>query len=1773
MAGRRPTPCSIDVLDVLDDDSGSTILSDTESVSSVSSSTTGQRKRTRKRDNRKKTQTHKNLFGPELTVRELNYLRQKESDLAITLRARKPLLEALLLKDDLGDHMMANLLDLLLSVSKIGGDDAKEVYRFLASRQFIQVHLLLIVMKCRMNTGLCSSGNALPKAISVLMAFYRFGCGDTERFQMVAAVIHDTIEYGLDIPERKSYAKGLTDVKKILNNEESGKEESAEDICNIPIFPTAGEVADPETAVLRDATAEEGPSVKNYLECHYRLLREDIVQPLRAVISKYHQVKREEGLDAAKRKCHIIDNVKLHEIITTHTSKGVTFRVQFDTSSLEYVSWETTKILSFGTMVCLTNNHFHDMIFATIAKRDPQWLKKGFVDLRLLRLEDTRLLMSGAHFYMIDSRKYVEESYEVLDAMRQIDTNVLPLVPHVVYQVAENEIFRNLRKDPDMQYDVGPLMKNERTARRSMPRTWRTPLLNKEKWPATDQLCIDEHQLAAIQAALTKQLTVITGPPGTGKTHVGLKLIQLFVLNKDRWSDFTCSSHEGNDGGPLLFMCASRGTLDEYLTGVSFFQRNGIVRWAGQYTRKSLQEYQIENLREKQAVSTANEDQLSSEKLEKCKKRLWYVQDNIANLRTKIFPEEILKVVMDEKHYQKLKAGKELNSCAVILEWLLSNKSCGDDLRKLEEGIPFNLSRFTCQDGDGDAWFEQNLPFVLDSLAPHLSNQTRNFVSKQLTSRDKMTDSESKKVEDVWGLHSRDRWRIYQFWISKLEARGRQRAIAIFKEMEQICLDCQKMHDVIDESILSSASVIGMTASSAAKNRRVLQRINPRVIIIEEGADVLQSITSGIIPSACQQLIIIGDNVPKVDQFQAVRKIADVHGIHATLMQQLVEKNYSVYELKTQHRMSPASSKLSRQLFSYEYQSDQSVIDLPSITGIKHNVFLIDHNIHTSPGNHEASLLLELFSYLLGQGFSRKQISILVSFPAQQKLFGNDMKDRLLTVDNFRGGNDIVLFMSNGSERGSRPGGLLTDQRIATVLSGAGRGLYIIGNFSFLSSQCTMWARLLEEARRLELVDSCLKLTCPHHPDSPINVSSVDGFQLLKEKHGCGLPCQARLDCGHGCKEPCHDHDSEQAKVVCKQPCNKTICENGHKCTRNCSEPCETKCREKMEKKLSCGHFQRLPCLLSPSYATCRDKCERLLSCGHKCAGICGNPCKKEICVEKTKKSNWPCKHTVEVRCCDGPESCPEPCNFVLACGHPCSGTCGKCRRGRLHVVCQQPCGRTLVCGHSCESNCAAQCPPCTKQCQNRCQHSECRKLCGEACIPCKESCLWRCSHVSCAKLCGEPCNRKPCNEPCKKNLPCGHPCIGMCGERCPTKCRVCNREEVTELLFGSEDEEGARFVQLEDCGHVIEVEALDQYMSMTQDSSDDVTIQLKGCPKCKTPIRRNLRYGNIIKQTLGDVENVKTKMRGSESEIESKMNELRAKLSLLRSHTAFRDRFLNEEDLQKLIENLTQRKHLERILACLNRCAFLRAIADIRAKVSTAGANFEFNIRKQAVEMQIRELKNEVVWGELDKFTDQQMNDVQQEISRANLQTQAMMALTRNMAMLNRNMQSRHLRAFDSVVDKDTPFTSEKEVQATRLLRQLKQEVGHVVLGITDQERVEIVKAIGLSQGHWYKCPKGHVYAIGECGGAMEETKCPECGAKIGGGRHRLTAGNRVANEMDGATQAAWPTAAVIGYEDYQEEDQGIDYAQELGIDLQEQFEIERQLREVRYREWDDYD
>lgn len=88
-------------------------------------------------------------------------------------------------------------------------------------------------------------------------------------------------------------------------------------------------------------------------------------------------------------------------------------------------------------------------------------------------------------------------------------------------------------------------------------------------------------------------------------------------------------------------------------------------------------------------------------------------------------------------------------------------------------------------------------------------------------------------------------------------------------------------------------------------------------------------------------------------------------------------------------------------------------------------------------------------------------------------------------------------------------------------------------------------------------------------------------------------------------------------------------------------------------------------------------------------------------------------------------------------------------------------------------------------------------------------------------------------------------------------------------------------------------------------DSSDDDgggannhLIKMKTCPRCSTPIRKSLRYGNVIKQRLEDIAKVKIAAHGNPQEISGTQGRLLARLTVLR-------RFDVKDDLAKDLERL----------------------------------------------------------------------------------------------------------------------------------------------------------------------------------------------------------------------------------------------------------------------------
>ncbi|KAJ3056647.1 hypothetical protein HK097_005321 [Rhizophlyctis rosea] len=113
-------------------------------------------------------------------------------------------------------------------------------------------------------------------------------------------------------------------------------------------------------------------------------------------------------------------------------------------------------------------------------------------------------------------------------------------------------------------------------------------------------------------------------------------------------------------------------------------------------------------------------------------------------------------------------------------------------------------------------------------------------------------------------------------------------------------------------------------------------------------------------------------------------------------------------------------------------------------------------------------------------------------------------------------------------------------------------------------------------------------------------------------------------------------------------------------------------------------------------------------------------------------------------------------------------------------------------------------------------------------------------------------------------------------------------------------------------------------------------------------------------------------------------------------------------------------------------------------------------------------------------------------------------------------------LRAAEGVVPDGYRAVFEKgmnELLATLEEYMKKARLDTFYQAVDQAEKLEIIRAMQSEfhgSGHWYQCPNGHTYTIGECGGAMQSSQCPECGATVGGGGHQLATSNRRDDEFE---------------------------------------------------------
>jgi hypothetical protein len=375
----------------------------------------------------------------------------------------------------------------------------------------------------------------------------------------------------------------------------------------------------------------------------------------------------------------------------------------------------------------------------------------------------------------------------------------------------------------------------------------------------------------------------------------------------------------------------------------------------------------------------------------------------------------------------------------------------------------------------------------------------------------------------------------------------------------------------------------------------------------------------------------------------------------------------------------------------------------------------------------------------------------------------------------------------------------------------------------------------------------------------------------------------------------------------------------------------------------------------------------------------------------------------------------------------------------------------------------------------------------------------------------------------CTKNLPCGHRCPSLCGEECPSLgyCQECCDDDKKSAVvdhiemaeYGDHDVNKDPVVVLP-CGHFFSTSTLDGHFGMSEvyvrtgiDSLEYVALnplahaniseKPRSCPQCRKVVHSINRYGRIFR-----------------------LSELR---SLERKHAISVDQLLSKWRHQ-LEENGKDhaylRKRLEKAKKRIEQGPMMRVYEACPPETRDL-----CEVPKPPLTQLIRciELLGRVYSVGAEKKDDELYTKAKEAFMEA-------MELADSSSSLHAGARVRLHLVATLTKFQDATDSARKEaldhlnwiINQKQKLADLANEAIEIKRALVDRtsEISQVMKAIanaeagGYNYGtswsdHWYQCPNGHPYFIGDCGGAMVRSICPECGEAVGGTHHQLDSSN----------------------------------------------------------------
>lgn len=624
-----------------------------------------------------------------------------------------------------------------------------------------------------------------------------------------------------------------------------------------------------------------------------------------------------------------------------------------------------------------------------------------------------------------------------------------------------------------------------------------------EDWPKVPvNSDLDASQWAALERTLAKKLAIIQGPPGTGKTYVSVVALKIMLDNMRP------------DDPPIIIAAQTNHALDQLLTHVSSFEKN-FIRLGARSSDLEIKKRTLFAVRQKEPVVTiqggllgpARKTFLSLVVSTLQLLQAFNQQKADAPLSSSFF---LQSGVLTQAQYDSLEKGaKDWTRPGLdaevdpLVAWL------GDQVVKFE--VKYTTENFGFAEDEVDLEYEQLKELEAEqglddddyeTLKGQFTNLREGFRGREAVSCSEKAISEYLRCRDMWKIPSKARGAFYNM----LRRLTKEKLLTTFRELVELynanCDELQIGKWERDYLILNNARVIGMTTTGLSKYRALVSSLKPKIIMIEEAAEVIEAPITAACVESLQHLILVGDH----KQLRGHCTVQELEGepffLDTSMFERLINNGIKYTTLTRQRRMAPEIRQLLTPIYG-ELQDHPSVHSRPGIPGMGDvRSFFFSHSWPESSdslasrfNDLEANMIVGFFLHLVLNGVSVKDITVLTFYNGQRKKLLKLLKHhpylqgsyvKVVTVDSYQGEENEVVILSlvRSSQRGNI-GFLSVENRVCVALSRAKRGFYIFGNAKSIASADPLWWEIIymmgngkPEKRRLGFH---LPLMCSKH--------------------------------------------------------------------------------------------------------------------------------------------------------------------------------------------------------------------------------------------------------------------------------------------------------------------------------------------------------------------------------------------------------------------------------------------------------------------------------------------------------------------------------------------------------------------------------------------------------------------------------------------------------------------------------------------------------------------